>query len=315
MDFTITTRGLPKGAAGADPERPYSFEISWQYRLPGWVLSIPRYQCGQSEFSADFPEQERWLTALCARKPWLEEVWFVTWQLPDWRRLARILEPLRISGLPERGLADALTLARGEEARRRSLQLCRQFPDDPYVHQRRAETLVAEERWRAAQHAIRRLLNRWPDLAANHALQSDLHVRRGRVHRAVEAGWRAVELDRERIPGFCHLLVQRQRLVPAAESLAAWERLEALCVAAGRPAEAYARANMASCRWSLGDIPGARGDLDVSLQLDPEGSWAHRLRARLRAQVLDDPQGARRDFEAILARDPKDAEALAFLAG
>jgi len=281
MDFSITTRGLPAQAKGADPDRNYTFQFTWHYRQPGWVLTIPRHQTGQSEFSANHAEQETWLTALCARKPWLSEVWFVTWQLPDWRRLARILEPIRVSRPPQHGLAEALARDPGDEAYQRSLQLCRQFPDEPLVHIGRARAALAAKRTLAARRIIDKLVSRWPELAETHALRCELFDAQHRYARAVQAGWRAVELDPPRSENLVHLLVKRQREAPATESLAAWERLCALRAAHGLPPDATALANRASCRWFLGDLDGARADLDASLELNPDGAWAKQLRAQL----------------------------------
>jgi len=281
MDFSIITHGLPSAAIDAKPGKAYSFQFTWHDRQPGWVLTIPRHQTGQSEFSANHTEQEAWITALCTRKPWLTEVWFVTWQLADWRRLAQILEPLRSSRPPQHGLAEALARYPGDEAYARSLQLCRQFPDDAQVLLWRARSAVTAQRTKAAQRAITKLLTRWPDLADGHMLASELYDGQRAYARAVAARWRATALDSTHIEGFSHLLVKRQREAPAQESLASWERLEALRAANGHPPDAYALANKASCRWTLGDADGARADLDRSLALDPDSAWAQKLRVHM----------------------------------
>ncbi len=256
MDFTIATRGLPDGTGRVEPALPYEFEFTWYSGRPGWILTIPRHQTGKSEFSPDFPEQDAWLGRVAARAPWLQEVYYVTWRMADWRRLAKLLEPTRVTPPPQRALAASLVYAYDDDGRRRSLQLCRQFRDDPHVHLCRAKGLVRQERWRPALRALGKIAERWPELSEGHALLCEVLGRRGRIARGIEAGWKAVELNPEHTPSLMHLLVERQRTAPAAESLAAWERLAALNAAAGLQPISYIHANMASCRWALGDVEG-----------------------------------------------------------
>lgn len=315
MDFHIATRGLPAPSAPADPARGYTFHLSWTPSQPGWVLTIPRHQTGQSEFTADDRDQEAWVTALCARARWIEEVWYVTWLLDDWRRLAGILEPHRSSPTPQHLLAASLVYAAGDaEGRRRALQLCRQFPDDPVVRISRAEGLVRHERWDQAQRALRTLLARWPELAQGHALMSRVHRWRRRLRQAAASGWTAAILDADHLPTLSEVLVELQRSVPAADSLASWDRYLSLCAESDRPPDPYALANRAACRWALGDPDGAGVDLDLAIAGDPRCLWALRLRARLRAQVQDDPAGARADYAALHELWPSDQEAEAYLA-
>lgn len=71
-DLTLTTRGLPTPSSATLVDRTFH----WIFERD--ALTIPKYQCGQSEFSAKDAEQGHWLAAHGA--VWLREVWYCAWE-------------------------------------------------------------------------------------------------------------------------------------------------------------------------------------------------------------------------------------------
>lgn len=71
-DLTLTTRGLPTPSGATLVDRTFH----WIFERD--ALTIPKYQCGQSEFSAKDAEQGRWLAAHGTM--WLREVWYCAWE-------------------------------------------------------------------------------------------------------------------------------------------------------------------------------------------------------------------------------------------
>ncbi len=71
-DLTLTTRGLPTPGGATWMDRTFHWIFA------GDTLTIPKYQSGQSEFSAEDPEQGRWLDAHGA--VWLRGVWYCVWE-------------------------------------------------------------------------------------------------------------------------------------------------------------------------------------------------------------------------------------------
>jgi hypothetical protein len=71
-DLTLTTRGLPTPGGATWVDRTF------HWAFVGDTLTIPKFQCGQSEFSAKDPEQGHWLDAHGA--VWLREVWYCVWE-------------------------------------------------------------------------------------------------------------------------------------------------------------------------------------------------------------------------------------------
>lgn len=71
-DLTLATRGLPAPGGASLTDRTFQ----WFFERNS--LTIPRYQCGQTEFCATDGEQARWLDAHGSQ--WLHEVWHCTWE-------------------------------------------------------------------------------------------------------------------------------------------------------------------------------------------------------------------------------------------
>lgn len=71
-DLTLTTRGLPT------PGGPTCTDRTFQWLFVDNTLTIPKYQCGQSEFCADDHEQDAWLGRHAAA--WMRAVWCCVWE-------------------------------------------------------------------------------------------------------------------------------------------------------------------------------------------------------------------------------------------
>lgn len=70
-DLTLITRGLPTSGG------PTRVDRTFQWIFAGDTLTIPKFQCGQTDFCARDPEQAAWLAA-CG-EAWLHEVWDCVW--------------------------------------------------------------------------------------------------------------------------------------------------------------------------------------------------------------------------------------------
>lgn len=71
-DVTLTTRGLPT------PGGPTAVDRTFQWMFVGDTLTIPKYQCGQTEFCANDSEQHAWLERHGAA--WMHAVWHCVWE-------------------------------------------------------------------------------------------------------------------------------------------------------------------------------------------------------------------------------------------
>lgn len=71
-DVTLTTRGLPT------PGGPTWADRTFQWMFVGDTLTIPKYQCGQTEFCANDSEQHAWLERHGAA--WMHAVWHCVWE-------------------------------------------------------------------------------------------------------------------------------------------------------------------------------------------------------------------------------------------
>jgi hypothetical protein len=71
-DLTLTTRGLPA------PGGPTRVDRTFQWLFVGDTLTIPKHQCGQTDFCADDSEQHTWLEQHGAA--WMHAVWDCVWQ-------------------------------------------------------------------------------------------------------------------------------------------------------------------------------------------------------------------------------------------
>lgn len=71
-DLTLTTRGLPT------PGGPTWVGRTFQWIFAGDTLTIPKYQCGQTDFCAQDSEQGSWLDGRGAA--WLHGVWHCVWE-------------------------------------------------------------------------------------------------------------------------------------------------------------------------------------------------------------------------------------------
>ncbi|MCI0340069.1 MAG: tetratricopeptide repeat protein [Planctomycetales bacterium] len=76
------------------------------------------------------------------------------------------------------------------------------------------------------------------------------------------------------------------------------------------PSFAWARNNRGALRRELGDLDGAREDLDLAVRALPAEPGPRFNRASLRI-LRGDLRGALEDYDAVLLRDPRDARALA----
>lgn len=71
-DLTLTTRGLPA------PGGPSWADRTFQWLFVGDTLTIPKYQCGQTDFCANDSEQHAWLERHGAA--WMHAVWHCVWE-------------------------------------------------------------------------------------------------------------------------------------------------------------------------------------------------------------------------------------------
>lgn len=116
-DLTLVTHGLPTPGGATFPERTF------QWFFERNTLTIPKYQCGQTEFCANDHEQARWLDEHGSR--WLHEVWHCTWEWntsgarDDFMAALAPLDPLHAevaSALRELDAANATDRARAARA-------------------------------------------------------------------------------------------------------------------------------------------------------------------------------------------------------
>lgn len=71
-DITLATCGLPT------PGGPTLVDRTFQWMFVGDTLTIPKHQCGQTEFCADDSEQHAWLERHGAA--WMHAVWDCVWE-------------------------------------------------------------------------------------------------------------------------------------------------------------------------------------------------------------------------------------------
>ncbi len=104
-DLTLTTCGLPT------PGGPTCRERTFEWFFVGATLTIPKYQCGQTDFCARDHEQRAWLDAHGAQ--WIHGVWDCVW---EWNTpTAR--DEFMAALAPLDPLADAVARAVGKLAR------------------------------------------------------------------------------------------------------------------------------------------------------------------------------------------------------
>jgi hypothetical protein len=122
-DLTLTTRGLPTPGGATHLDRTFEWIFADN------ALTIPKYQSGQSEYSANDPEQGRWLDEHGA--PWLRGVWYCFWEWTtpaardDFMASLAPLDPLADEVARAMPAVDAADTAGRAEATRALLKLTR----------------------------------------------------------------------------------------------------------------------------------------------------------------------------------------------
>ena len=171
-------------------------------------------------------------------------------------------------------------------------------PHDAATHQGRGRSNLAQDDVEAAIADFSTAIKHDPDNATNYHLRAELYAVQGKLRAALEDYDAVLERLEAKITRFGEAVPGLRELGMDAEAASMQAVVDGL-----QGERVAVLVQRGTARQLLGDLPGARVDLDAALALDPQNAAAFNARGKVRYQQ-DDPQDALEDFQQTLALEP-----------